>query len=124
MSRWCDGFPQCPNCKMPLALCLCGQGREILAKRAEELNNLAEIGRALWKRLFLEVFTEEDLCKWEADVPNYDCKCGDFYISWKLENPVVFPIDMDWKYRLKSAVNAKLGKPNISFEEAVRIWSV
>ncbi len=38
------------------------------------------------------------------------------------DNPPGDLITFEWKYRLKSAVNAKLGRPNISIEAARAEW--
>lgn len=87
---------------------------------------LAEAGRKCWHALFTEVHTLADLEKWESTIPKFGCDCTSFYKEWKASNPVTpdftDEVDFAWKYRLKKAVNEKLGHKNISFEEAKRQW--
>jgi hypothetical protein len=78
-------------------------------------------GRESWRVLFTSVESIEDLIEWEKTIPRY-CECEPFYLAWKKENPPGNSIDFEWKYRLKSAVNAKLGRPNITLEEARAEW--
>ena len=75
-------------------------------------------GFYVWMDLFGSVRTLEQLQKWEATIPSYDCKCRDFYEQFKAGHPPIEPVSLQWKWRLKSEVNAKLGKPNISLEDA------
>lgn len=126
MSHWYRGFPQCPGCKMPLELCFCGRGPVIIAKEAERLDALSEVGRELWRKLFVEVHTPNDLHSWEQKIPNYDCKCRAFYDAWKDDNPPIFTEDrlaFEWKWSLKSAVNQKLGHADLTLEAARSFWS-
>lgn len=48
--------------------------------------------------------------------------CSDFYLAYEVENPPTFPLPFRWKYDLKSAVNAKLNHPNITYEQAFAEW--
>lgn len=84
---------------------------------------LAAIGRALWRELFTTIETAEQLADWESRIPRFDCDCYRFYERWKSANPPSFPLSFRWKYNLKSAVNQKLGVPNISEAEAIAIYS-
>lgn len=84
--------------------------------------SLEETGRALWRELFLSLETYEQLLAWEAKIPCWTCK--QFYFEWKIENPPTFPLSFRWKYDLKSAVNAKLSHPNLSYEDAFKFWDV
>lgn len=79
---------------------------------------IGKSGFYVWMELFSEVKTLERLRHWEATIPSYDCKCRDFYNQFKAEYPPVEPISLQWKWRLKSEVNAKLGKPNLSLDQA------
>lgn len=78
-------------------------------------------GRRSWRKLFTSVDTIEQLVEWEVTIPRY-CECEPFYQAWKRENPPGESIDFEWKYRLRSAVNQKLGRPNITIEEAKAQW--
>jgi hypothetical protein len=83
---------------------------------------LAAIGRALWRELFTTIETAEQLADWESRIPRFDCDCYRFYERWKSTNSPSFPLSFHWKYTLKSAVNEKLGVPNISEAEAITCW--
>lgn len=74
-------------------------------------------GRACWEDLFRNVRAEAELVAWEKTIPRYDCGCVQFYQAWKAKHPPAFPLSIEWKWRLKSAVNEKLGKPNLSLWE-------
>lgn len=78
-------------------------------------------GRRSWRKLFTSVDTIAQLVEWEVTIPRY-CECEPFYQAWKRENPPGESIDFEWKYRLRSAVNQKLGRPNITIEEAKAQW--
>jgi hypothetical protein len=97
-------------------------GKTLTAATETSATHLAETGRQLWRELFLEIETEEQLTDWELRIPSYGCDCQAFYLDWKLTNPPTFPLLPRWKYDLKSAVNEKLKHPNITFEEACGIW--
>ena len=79
---------------------------------------IGKSGLHIWMDLFAKVNTLDQLTQWESLIPSYDCKCRDFYNAFKSEYPPVEPVSLQWKWRLKSAVNAKLGKPNISLDDA------
>jgi hypothetical protein len=81
------------------------------------------IGRMLWRLLFTEVESEQQLEEWEKKIPRYECDCKKFYTDWKASNPPSFPLSFEWKYNLKSAVNAKLGHDNLTIDEAIEFWS-
>jgi hypothetical protein len=65
------------------------------------------------------------LLQWEKTIPAYGCACRQFYQAWKAANapdyssPEAF---FAWGVRLHNAVNAKLGKPEITIDEAYSIW--
>lgn len=88
----------------------------------EDLVTLAEIGRRLWVKLFTSVSSEIELSEWEHEIPNYGCQCKGFYFGWKQHNQPTFPLPFRWKYDLKTAVNAKLGHPNITYDQAFAEW--
>lgn len=126
MCRLHNSFPQCPGCHAPVSLCYCGQGPVIFAKEAERIDAMAEVGRKLWRELFLEVRTLQGLAAWEQRIPNYECKCRAFYDYWKKDHQ---PIEVDgeipfeWKWSLKSAINRKLDHADLTLEQARAFWS-
>ena len=69
--------------------------------------------------------TIEQLTEWELLIPQYGCSCKRFYAEWKAANPPDFSSPeafFAWGVALHNAVNAKLGKPEITIEEAYSIW--
>jgi hypothetical protein len=89
-------------------------------QRQREL--IAETGRKAWEALFRDVETIQDLCRWEKLIPRYGCNCEKFYQTFLLNNPPGATVSLEWKWMLKSAVNKKLGKPNLSIEDARALW--
>lgn len=91
------------------------------ATRAMVSGTLAEAGRKCWDALFSGVFTLADLKAWEATIPKFGCNCSGFYKAWKAtaEAEVIGNlIPFEWKYRLKKAVNEKLGHEQVTSNEA------
>jgi hypothetical protein len=71
------------------------------------------------------ISTIERLAEWELLIPQYGCSCKRFYGEWKADNPPDFSSPeafFAWGVRLHNAVNAKLGKPEITIDEAYKIW--
>jgi hypothetical protein len=69
--------------------------------------------------------TIEQLTEWELLIPQYGCSCKRFYAEWKAANAPDFSSPeafFAWGVRLHNAVNAKLGKPEITIDEALSIW--
>jgi hypothetical protein len=69
--------------------------------------------------------TIEQLTEWELLIPQYGCSCKRFYAEWKAANPPDFTSPeafFAWGVALHNAVNAKLGKPQITIDEAYKIW--
>jgi hypothetical protein len=67
----------------------------------------------------------EGLAAWESIIPQYECGCRAFYAKHKAANAPDFSSPeafFAWGVRLHNAVNAKLGKPEITIEEAYLIW--
>jgi hypothetical protein len=84
-----------------------------------------ELGPTLWRELFLTIESQTQLEYWESRIPNYQCggKCKRFYLDWKKNNPPAFPLSFNWKWKLKNAVNAKLGQKIMSLDDAFAFWS-
>jgi hypothetical protein len=69
--------------------------------------------------------TIEQLTEWELLIPQYGCSCKRFYAEWKAANLPDFSSTeafFAWGVALHNAVNAKLGKPEITIDEAYSIW--
>jgi len=85
-------------------------------------DSIAEQGPALWRELFLSVHSKDDLANWKSKIPKYGCSCSDFYAEYEKANPPSFPLTCRWKYELKTAVNQKLNRPNLTWPEACELW--
>jgi hypothetical protein len=71
------------------------------------------------------IFDAKSLADWELSIPQYGCQCKAFYRAWKTENAPDFSSTeafFAWGVRLHNAVNAKLGKHEITLDEAYSIW--
>jgi len=67
----------------------------------------------------------DDLAEWEKTIPQYECGCRAFYAKYKAELPPDFTSPdafFAWGVRLHNSVNRKLGKPELTIEEALSIW--
>lgn len=65
------------------------------------------------------------LANWELQIPQYGCACKKEYAIYKAENQPDFSSSESlwlWGVALHNWVNCKLGKPEITIEEANKIW--
>ena len=65
------------------------------------------------------------LAAWELTIPQYECGCRRFYAEYKMANPPDFTTPeafFAWGVALHNAVNRKLGKPELTIDEALSIW--
>jgi hypothetical protein len=88
------------------------------------VENIEALGPRLWRDLFLEIRTVEQLEEWEEKLPPF-CSCRTFYFAWKQDNPPTLSdggLSFEWKHALKSAVNRKLGQADLSLEAAREFW--
>ena len=66
------------------------------------------------------------LANWELQIPQYGCQCKKDYATYKAENPPDYSTSESlwlWGVALHNWVNRKLGKPEITIEDARKIWS-
>jgi len=98
-------------------------------KSPEELFvvSLESEGRKHWTKFHKEVHTAEQLLEWEKTIPMFGCDCEGDYQSFKKQ--CVLPVfvdgivNFDWKNEVHNLVNKKLLKPQVSLEEAHKIWN-
>ena len=80
-----------------------------------------------WKDLHNGVVCDQSsLEKWEAKIPQYGCRCRKDYEAYKASNPPDFSSPEAlwlWGYNLHNWVNRKLGKPELTVEQARLQWS-
>lgn len=95
--------------------------RKLSSETVNVAEQLAVIGRELWRELHSDV-TFDHLLEWESKIPSYGCSCKLFYHEWKASNPPRKDDFFAWTVELHNAVNAKLGKPIITLQQAREIW--
>jgi hypothetical protein len=84
--------------------------------------SIEDLGPKLWaelhtaERLSLEWFNE-----WLSRIPGY-CGCVAHFLEILAANPVRFDDFFAWSVEVHNAVNAYLGKPIFSLEEALQRW--
>ena len=66
------------------------------------------------------------LAEWELRIPSYGCACRKDYMLYKASTPPDFTSPESlwlWGFNLHNYVNRKLGKPELTVEEARLQWS-
>lgn len=80
-----------------------------------------------WKDLHSGIVCDQQsLEKWELRIPSYGCACRKDYMLYKASTPPDFTSPESlwlWGYHLHNYVNRKLGKPELTIEEARLQWS-
>ena len=88
----------------------------------------------LWKELHTNAIGNNKsndaifLANFGRKIPRYTtgCSCREFWNNWVRQNPPIYTPSsayFDWTVKVHNAVNAKLGKPQMSIEDAIAIWS-
>lgn len=65
------------------------------------------------------------LAEWELSIPGYGCQCRRDYAIYKASTPPDFSSPEAlwlWGVELHNWVNRKLGKPELTIEEARKLW--
>ena len=61
-------------------------------------------------------------------IPRYltGCRCHEFWNAWIRTNPPIYDIDkyFEWTVKIHNAVNTKLNKPQMSLDDAKKIYEV
>lgn len=78
--------------------------------------------REHWRKLHTEIFTEESFKIWVDTIPGCPSCKNDFKKILE-NNPPRFNDWHRWSWEVHNIVNAKINKPEISWEEACRIWN-
>ena len=71
---------------------------------------------ALWHELHSEVRTAEQLADWVKRVPSWGCSCSSWLREYVAANPPTGDL-REYGFYLHCAVNAKLSKPEFSWEQ-------
>lgn len=87
---------------------------------------LIEAGNSAWTEKHSYAGNDEAWHnRWESTIPNYGCSCRKDYAEYKAANPPDFSSPTAywlWGYNLHNYVNRKLGKTELTIEEAKAIW--
>ena len=90
-----------------------------LTPRATE--DLFRRQRAHWEKLHTQTFDRITFEEWVRTIPGCPTCQRNFRI-WLQTNPPRFDDWQRWTWEAHNAVNAKLGKPEITFEKACELW--
>lgn len=73
---------------------------------------------------FKEALDHQYLYQFGARIPRYTtgCKCREFWTVWIRKNPPDFKNYFEWTVKAHNAVNKKLNKPEITVEEARKLY--
>ncbi len=122
--NWHSGGDLLPATDMPMPFFTTIKNEaEITKAELTKNESLAAKGRELWSELHTSL-TIDTLAEWERRIPSFGCTCRKFYDEWKASNPPSAALFFKWTVDLHNAVNAKLGKIVVTYEEARRLWMV
>jgi hypothetical protein len=88
----------------------------------------------LWRQLHKHALKYEGIndvhfiTVWSGKIPRYTssrCRCVEFWGKWRLANPPTFTKEkyFNWTVDAHNAVNRKLNKPIMSYEDALNLYS-
>lgn len=80
-----------------------------------------ELQREHWRKLHATRFTPEEFELWVQGIPGCSSCQRDFRRILK-NHPPRFDDWERWTWEIHNAVNARLGKPEFTFEQACKIW--
>lgn len=88
---------------------------------------------SLWRELHMRALKYEGtndthfITVWSGKIPRYTgfkCRCKEFWEKWRLLNPPTFTKEkyFNWTVDAHNAVNKKLGKSTLTYDEALKIY--
>jgi hypothetical protein len=84
-------------------------------------------GRAAWKEKHTYLGCDPVWHSlWELTIPKTDCLCNEHYVKLKKQNPPDFSSPENyfrWGVWLHNEINERLGKQQVTLEEAIQIWN-
>lgn len=101
-------------------------GPEPPRPQSHEKQFMQNLGPKLWKRLHLRALNfhgHEDfdwLAEFSSGIPCSVCRGA--WLGLVFKNPPDFENFFEWTVKLHNLVNVKLGKPEVSFEEARSLY--
>jgi len=85
-------------------------------------------GAELWKQLHIKSIndgiTNDWLSEWSEPLPAFGCSCKSFFLQFLHNRPLPATNQFEWSFQLHNNINAKLGKPLLSLEDARDIWTI
>lgn len=82
-----------------------------------------EATQALWAELHSQANpTPEWFADWLKRIPRFGCSCAKDFAAILQANPIRYDDYFAWSVEVHNAVNRKLGKPELSVEDASAIW--
>ena len=99
------------------------------AKRADLIKNYKHLltqdivlrQREHWRKLHTSEMDAMKFSVWLKEIPN-QCNCGESFNSLLETNPPRFDDWHRWTWEIHNAVNRKLGKLEVTWDDAVKIW--
>jgi hypothetical protein len=89
------------------------------------------VGQKLWKELHEHAYAHDGsddsvfIAKFSKKIPRFlkGCACNEFWKKWIRQHPPTYAKDkyFKWTVETHNAVNTKLKKPQMSYEQAVII---
>jgi hypothetical protein len=97
---------------------------ELQIKRHQVKKDRLEQSRELWEELHQKKDADAKwLAAWVRRIPKFGCACREGFERILREIPPRFDDWFAWTVEVHNAVNFKLGKPEIEWEEACRRWN-
>ena len=85
--------------------------------------DVAEKQREHWRKLHTTTMDADSLATWINEIPSdQDCQCAYRFTNIIKDIPPRFDDWNKWTWQVHNAVNAKLGKPEITWREACKQW--
>lgn len=84
-------------------------------------NALLDLQRNHWRKLHTQSFDETTFETWVATIPGCPTCQRDFRKLLE-SSPPRFDDWFRWTWEIHNLVNAKLNKPNLTFEDACELW--
>lgn len=87
----------------------------------KKIENAFNAQREHWKKLHTEIFNQDTFKIWVETIPGCASCKHDFKKILETHSPR-FDDWQRWSWEVHNIVNAKINKPEISWEEACKIW--
>jgi hypothetical protein len=97
---------------------------DLQVERHQAKQDRLERARKHWEELHQQQNSDANwLVSWVKRIPQFGCSCGEEFQRILRANPPRFDDWQRWTFEVHNAVNAKLGKPEIEWNEACNLWN-